>query len=216
MSSEKVRVPIAFVTGNEGKLRETSAILGAHIPLTAHNVDLPELQGNPEDISRQKCLLAVQKIQGPCMVEDTSLCFNALGGLPGPYIKWFLEKLGHEGLNKMLAGFDDKTGAPLLCRLAFSLFDIHLLILCCYILAYALCVFSYTSGVGQPVHTFIGRTDGRIVMPRGSTGFGWDAVFEAKEGGGKTYGEMTKDEKNAISHRKRALAKLHEFLDTQA
>jgi len=36
-------------------------------------------------------------------VEDTSLCFNALGGLPGVYIKWFLEKLGHDGLNRMLA-----------------------------------------------------------------------------------------------------------------
>ena len=43
-------------------------------------------------------------------MEDTSLCFNALGGLPGPYIKWFLKKLGPEGLFKLLAGFEDKTG----------------------------------------------------------------------------------------------------------
>ena len=35
-------------------------------------------------------------------MEDTSLCFNALGGLPGIYIKWFLQKLGHDGLNRML------------------------------------------------------------------------------------------------------------------
>lgn len=55
------------------------------------------------------------------MVEDTCLCFNALQGLPGPYIKWFLQKLGHDGLNRMLAGFDDKT-------------------------AYALCVFAYSPG----------------------------------------------------------------------
>jgi inosine/xanthosine triphosphate pyrophosphatase family protein len=55
------------------------------------------------------------------MVEDTCLCFNALQGLPGPYIKWFLQKLGHDGLNRMLAGFDDKS-------------------------AYALCVFAYSSG----------------------------------------------------------------------
>ena len=39
---------------------------------------------------------------GPALVEDTSLCFNALGGLPGVYIKWFLQKLGHDGLNRML------------------------------------------------------------------------------------------------------------------
>ena len=43
------------------------------------------------------------------MVEDTSLCFNAYQGLPGPYIKWFLQKLGHDGLNRMLAGFEDKA-----------------------------------------------------------------------------------------------------------
>jgi inosine triphosphate pyrophosphatase len=55
------------------------------------------------------------------MVEDTSLCYNAYGGLPGPYIKWFLKKLGHEGLNAMLAGFEDKS-------------------------AYAQCIFAYTPG----------------------------------------------------------------------
>ena len=53
------------------------------------------------------------------MVEDTCLCFNALKGLPGPYIKWFLSKLGHEGLNRMLAGFDDKT-AYAQCTFAYS------------------------------------------------------------------------------------------------
>ena len=53
------------------------------------------------------------------MVEDTCLCFNAWDGLPGPYIKWFLSKLGHEGLNKSLAGFDDKT-AYAQCTFAFS------------------------------------------------------------------------------------------------
>jgi inosine triphosphate pyrophosphatase len=121
------------------------------------------------------------------MVEDTALCFNALKGLPGPYIKWFLEAVHHDGLNRMLHGFDDKT-------------------------AYALCVFSYTDGPGLPVHTFTGRTDGKIVVARGNAGFGWDAIFEPTEGGGKTYGEMTKEEKNSISHRYRALDKLRAFL----
>ena len=43
------------------------------------------------------------------LTEDTSLCFNAMNGLPGPYIKWFLEELGHDGLNRMLVGFENKT-----------------------------------------------------------------------------------------------------------
>jgi inosine triphosphate pyrophosphatase len=45
----------------------------------------------------------------PVMIEDVSLCFNAMKGLPGPYIKSFLDKLGREGLYKMISGFEDRT-----------------------------------------------------------------------------------------------------------
>ncbi len=51
------------------------------------DVDLPEYQGSPEEVVREKCAEAARRIQGPVIVEDTCLCFNALGGLPGPYIK---------------------------------------------------------------------------------------------------------------------------------
>ena len=50
-------------------------------------IDLPELQGEPVDVSLEKCKLAAKEVGGPVIVEDTSLCFNALGGLPGVYIK---------------------------------------------------------------------------------------------------------------------------------
>lgn len=70
--------------------------------VVAVNVDLPELQGEPEDIAKEKCRLAADQVGGPVMVEDTSLCFNAMKGLPGPYCKWFLKALGPEGLFKML------------------------------------------------------------------------------------------------------------------
>lgn len=70
--------------------------------------------------------LDADQVNGPVMVEDTGLCFNALGGLPGPYIKWFLEGIGHEGLNKMLGGFVDKS-------------------------AYAQCVFAFCAGPGTEV-----------------------------------------------------------------
>lgn len=53
-------------------------------------------------------------------VEDTCLCFEAYKGLPGPYCKWFLSKVGLDGLNQMLAGFEDKS-AYALCTFAFSL-----------------------------------------------------------------------------------------------
>ncbi|CAK0843754.1 unnamed protein product, partial [Prorocentrum cordatum] len=62
------------------------------------------------------------------------------------------------------------------------------------------------------VRIFDGRTEGRIVPARGPTDFGWDPVFEPLEGGGRTYAEMPKAEKNAISHRGRSLALLKSWL----
>jgi len=103
------------------------------------------------------------------------------------YIKWFLESCGHEGLNKLIAGYEDKS-------------------------AYAQTVVAFSPGPGQEAVTFDGRTTGRIVMPRGSLDFGWDPVFEPDEGGGKTYAEMAKEEKDAISHRSRAFQQLSEYL----
>jgi inosine triphosphate pyrophosphatase len=76
---------ITFVTGNKKKLEEVVSILGSSLPFQLENMrlDLPELQGEPEEISIAKCRLAAQQVNGPVMVEDTSLCFNALHGLPG-------------------------------------------------------------------------------------------------------------------------------------
>uniref|UniRef100_A0A8C3M5F8 Inosine triphosphatase n=1 Tax=Geospiza parvula TaxID=87175 RepID=A0A8C3M5F8_GEOPR len=93
------RRSVVFVTGNAKKLEEVTQILGESSPYTlvAKKIDLPEYQGEPDEISVQKCREAARQVQGPVIVEDTCLCFNALGGLPGPYIKWFLEKLKPEG-----------------------------------------------------------------------------------------------------------------------
>ncbi len=70
---------------------------------------VPELQGEPVDVAISKVKLAVQQAQCPVITEDTCLCFNALNGLPGPYIKWFLEKTGHDGLNKLLGKLDHEA-----------------------------------------------------------------------------------------------------------
>lgn len=180
---------ITFVTGNKKKLEEVEQIMGTDLPYTLTNrkIDLPELQGDTIDIAKEKCKLAAQAVNGPVLTEDTSLCFNALNGMPGPYIKWFLESCGHDGLNSMLTGFDDKT-------------------------AYAQTVTAFTMGPDEEVHVFDGRTNGKIVPPKGKLDFGWDPIFEPDEGKGKTYAEMEKEEKNAISHRGRSFAKLKEFL----
>ena len=91
---------IYFITGNANKLKEFSAIIGEvkGCEFESKNVDLPEYQGHsPEEIAMEKCKTAIELVKCPVLIEDTSLCFNALGGLPGPYIKWFLEKLKPEG-----------------------------------------------------------------------------------------------------------------------
>ena len=64
------------------------------------DIDLPEFQGScPEEIARLKCRHAANLIggKGGVLVEDTCLAFDALKGLPGPYIKWFLDAVGPEG-----------------------------------------------------------------------------------------------------------------------
>lgn len=177
-----------FVTGNAKKLEEVKAIVGKSIPLSNMKIDLPELQGDPEDVAKAKCELASEKVKGPVLVEDTSLCYNALSGLPGVYIKWFLEKTGHEGLNNMLAAYEDKS-------------------------AYAQCIFAFSPGPGEKVQTFIGRTHGTIVPARGSLDFGWDPVFQP-EGFDKTYAELPKEDKNLISHRRKALDLVKAYFET--
>ncbi|KAK4453613.1 inosine triphosphate pyrophosphatase [Podospora aff. communis PSN243] len=171
---------VNFITGNANKLSEVKAILEPAIQVESKKLDLLEIQGTLEEVTLDKCRRAADLVQGPVLVEDTCLCFNALNGLPGPYIKWFLESIGHDGLNNLLAAYEDKS-------------------------AKAVCTFGYSPGPGHEPILFQGITDGKIVPPRGPTNFGWDPIFEYD---GKTYAEMEKPEKNKISHRGRALAQL--------
>lgn len=77
--------PITFITGNVKKLEEVAAVLGKEFPreLLSKMVDLPELQGEMDEVCIKKCQEAAKLVQGPVIVEDTCLCFHALGGLPG-------------------------------------------------------------------------------------------------------------------------------------
>ena len=75
---------------------DTCALL--QLDLTVTSINLPEIQEvDTIAIAKQKAILAAQLVNGPCVVEDTSLEFHALGGMPGPYIKWFQETLKSQG-----------------------------------------------------------------------------------------------------------------------
>ncbi|SCV02165.1 LANO_0F15654g1_1 [Lachancea nothofagi CBS 11611] len=187
---------IVFVTGNANKLKEVKMLLAPNtgeepaFDLTNTDIDLDELQSSSlEDIARHKVAQAISTLpKGVAVfVEDTALCFNALNGLPGAYIKWFLKSVGPEGIVRMLEGFDNKG-------------------------AEAVTTVAYADAEGQ-IHMFQGRTQGKIVSPRGSRDFGWDCCFEPTEGGGSTYAEMAKSDKNKISQRSKAFALLKQYLN---
>jgi len=176
---------LTFVTGNANKLAEVKTILGNDVELEAVKLDLPEIQGTIEEISKAKARKGAEMIGRAVLVEDTCLSFNAMGEMPGPYIKWFLQALGPDNLHKMLTGFEDKS-------------------------AQAICTFAYCEGPEHEPLIFQGRTDGKIVPARGPKNFGWDPAFEYE---GQTYAEMPIEEKNKISHRYKALEKLRLWLE---
>ncbi|KAJ4145682.1 hypothetical protein LMH87_004522 [Akanthomyces muscarius] len=78
---------VHFITGNANKLSEVKAILEPEIEVQSLSIDLEEVQGSVEEVTLSKCQRAADIVDGPVLVEDTALCFNALGGLPGVYIK---------------------------------------------------------------------------------------------------------------------------------
>lgn len=189
---------ITFVTGNANKLKEVIAILGGDsgagskvgkFEITNVSLDLEEIQGTIEEVTIHKAKSAAKALDGPVLVEDTCLAFTAFNDLPGPYIKWFVQAIGLQGLVDMLYKFEDKS-------------------------AKAVCTFGFCEGPDSEVKLFQGTTEGHIVSSRGPTHFGWDSVFEPT-GYTETYAEMDKTIKNTISHRFRALDKLREYLLSQ-
>lgn len=178
---------ITFITGNEGKLREARAILN-DLEVISKEIDLPEIQEiDARKVIEAKLQEAYALHKGAYIVEDTSLYINALNGLPGPLIKWFLQSLKNEGLAALAQKYDDQN-------------------------AYASSMIGYITDDGE-THFFEGRIDGVIVLPQGESDFGWDPIF-MPDSSEKTFAQMSAEEKNAISHRKIAFTKLSTFLQS--
>ena len=180
-----MRDRLLFVTSNAGKVREVEAILGS--PVEQLDLDVPEIQAlDVEVVVREKARAAFAHAGRPVLVEDTGLYLDALRGLPGALVRWFLATIGPEGICNLIPPGADR-GAH--ARTAVALCD------------------------GETVEVLTGEVPGVIVSrPRGEGGFGWDPIFQPA-GATRTFAEMDQAEKNAFSMRRRALERLRERLD---
>lgn len=152
-----------FITGNQNKADYLQRLLG--IDLSHKKIDLDEIQSlNLHEIVEHKVRQAYEIIKSPVIVEDVSLEFDALGGLPGPFIKFFVEDAGLDKICRMLDGFSDRS-------------------------AVAKCTFGYFDG--HTLKMIDGQLAGEISRdPIGSNGYGWDQVFIPVGYGGKTRAQL--------------------------
>lgn len=182
------RFPYRLVTGSPGKLAEARRIVGP--TLEAVDLDLPEVQSlDLLEVLRAKAAAAHAAVGGPIVVEETGLELAALGGFPGPLVKWMLAAVGPEGV----------------ARTALALGDPR---------ATARCALLATDGGTESLGR--GEAPGVLVLPaRGGGGFGWDPVF-VPAGETRTYAELAAAEKDALGHRGRAWRSLLAALATAA
>jgi len=177
---------IYFITGNIGKVSEAEAILGAG-RIKALDIDLPEIQEvDARVIIKEKLTEALKYRSDELIVEDTSLYLDALSGLPGPLIKWFLKTIGADGLFEVANKLGNNK-------------------------AQARTIIGYAKN-DKSIKFFEGIIEGEIVKPSGTNGFGWDSIFKPN-GYSSTFGEMSRQEKNLFSMRKLAFNKLRDYLD---
>lgn len=175
---------ITFITGNEHKAKYVARWLG--VPVAHKKLDLDELQTlDLHTLASHKARQAYGIVQAPVLIEDAQLTFKAMGRLPGPFIKFFVEELGADGMANMLNAFDDRRASGKIC---YALYD------------------------GQEITYFEGTMSGRIAThPRGTGGFGFDPVF-INDGYDVTRAEMDEETYVKTSYRKQALDKLAAYL----
>lgn len=171
-----------FITGNPNKVKEVKKIIP---DIEQIELNLPELQElDPEKIIAEKLNEAKKQKEGKFFVEDTSMYIDCLNGFPGPLIKWLKQSLNINGIAELVHKYENKE-------------------------ATVKTVIGYTDR--KDTYFFTGELKGTIVSPRGDANFGFDPIFQP-EGHDKTMAEMTPEEKNSISMRKKALTKLKKHL----
>ena len=186
---------LIFATNNAHKVAEVQAVLGDGYELVTPRqmgitAEIPETASTLEGNARQKARYLYERTGLDCFADDTGLEVDALDGAPGVHSARYATD-GHDfeaNTRLLLHNMEGKEDRRARFRTAIILIE------------------------GGEEHLFEGRVEGEIThAPAGCGGFGYDPVFRP-EGYELTFAEMSADEKNAISHRGRAVAKLVEYL----
>lgn len=186
---------ILFATNNAHKLTEVQAVLGDSYTLVTPRdcgvtEEIPETQPTLEGNALQKARYLYERTGLDCFADDTGLEVEALGGAPGVHSARYATD-GHDFaannrlLLRNLAGEENRRA--------------------CFRTVVALIL-------GGREYLFEGVVEGQIIdRETGHEGFGYDPLFRP-DGYDRTFAQMTTEEKNAVSHRARAVRKLAAFL----
>ena len=197
------RIPLLIATRNAHKAREFARILPPQFELRT----LADFPGAPDPEETGTTFEANAAIKaesisavfpGLVVSDDSGICVDALGGMPGVYSARYAGTHGDdEGNNrKMLA----ELGALPESAMPFT--------------ARYVCAISVARG-GRELACFVGTVEGQITLnPSGTGGFGYDPLF-VPAGYDCTMAEITAEEKNSISHRGEALRKFEKWLNEQ-
>ena len=203
---------MVFATGNSGKLREASEILGEGFELVSLSQvgideDIPETGNTLRANSLQKAQYLYEKLGCDCFADDTGLEVDALGGAPGVYTARYAgdDKDFNKNMDKVLYELAVLEGEV---RMAESL-GLKMK----PVTRRARFKSVVTLIVDGKIKIFEGTLEGVISREKsGNGGFGYDPIFIADEYPGLTLADISEEEKNAISHRGEALRAMAEWL----
>lgn len=178
---------LTLVTSNPNKAKEFARILvGAEMETIA--LELPELQSaSLEEIVRAKLEAAYAKVGRPVLVEDISFEIGCLNGFPGPFIKFYAQKVGYERTLQIAETVGD-----------FS--------------ARGVCGLGYADG-NQVIYVE-GDMRGTLTARSEGEGWGFDFYF-IPEGYTETFAELGPEKKDELSHRGNALRAMHDRLKNE-
>ena len=206
---------IVFATGNSGKLREASEILGEGfhlVPLTEIGIvdDIPETGTTLRANSLQKAQFVLEHCGCDCFADDTGLEVDALGGAPGVYTARYAgdDKDFNKNMDKVLyelARLEGESAMAASLGLKMKPFSRR-----------ARFKSVITLIIDGEKHFFEGTLEGEIALEKsGNGGFGYDPIFIADEFPGLTLADISEEQKNDISHRGKALRAMAQWLQSR-